>query len=115
MRLRIFIAPACALAFVAGGCGSQAVVPTARITGIVKLCGGLSNKCFTEPARITVLDANHREVARSHPLDGRFSFALAPGRYTVSAKADGYVIGTVSVSAAAGDTTHANITNNDVE
>jgi hypothetical protein len=61
-----------------------------------------------------VLDAHRHVVARAHPSDGRFSFGLAPGSYTVVAGANGYVVGRVSVRAVGGRASHANITNHNV-
>ena len=63
---------------------------------------------------MTVVDGHKRVVARSHPKNGRFSFDLAPGGYVVSAEASGYVLGTATVDAVAGETARANITNGNV-
>lgn len=84
------------------------------MSGVVKLCGGPRNQCYAESARVTVLGTNHKVVARSHPLNGRFSFALKPGAYTVSATSSGIRVGTVNVHADAGQTTRANITRKNV-
>jgi hypothetical protein len=115
MRRTVLLAVATAVAVGAAGCGGGSVARNARVTGIVKLCGGPVNKCFTEPMRVAVIGTNQGVVAHSHPLNGRFSFELAPGVYTVSATASGYVIGTVSVRAVAGRTTLANMTNGNVK
>lgn len=98
----------------AASCGGQPIAHSAGVSGVVKLCGGPRNECYAEPARVSVLGANHKVVARSHPLNGRFSFALEPGSYMVSASVSGHLAGTVSVDAVAGQTTHANITEKNV-
>jgi hypothetical protein len=87
----------------------------ARVSGVVRLCGGPApGRCFTESVRVSVTGPGDHVVARAHPSNGRFSFDLAPGIYTVSAQASGYLIGMVSIRALAGRTTNADITNNDV-
>ncbi len=65
--------------------------------------------------RVTVTGPTAHVVARSHSPNGRFSFDLVPGVYTVSADVKGHVIGKVSVHAAASQTTNANITNRNVQ
>lgn len=91
------------------GCGGNTVAHSARVSGVVKLCGGVGNKCYAEPARVSVLGANNKVVAGAHTLNGRFSFGLQPGIYKVSASVSGHLIATVSVNAVAGRTTRANI------
>jgi hypothetical protein len=114
MRRALLLAFATAVAVAAAGCGGESALHNARLSGLVKLCGGPANKCFTEPMRVSIIGTNHRVVADSHPLNGRFSFELASGMYTVSAAAGGFVIGTVSARAVKGRTTYANITNGNV-
>lgn len=113
---RAILGVASVIAVATAGCGGVSVAQNARVAGVVKLCGGPPpGQCFTERVRIYVLNASQRVVARSRSVDARFSFDLAPGAYTVSADASGYLIGRVSVHALARRTTRANITNTDVK
>jgi hypothetical protein len=116
MGRAVVLAVASALAVATGGCGHDAVARQGHLTGVVKLCGGAApGRCFTEPAHIAVVGTDNRVAARSHSLHGRFFFDLVPGIYTVSAKANGYVIRTASVDVVAGKTAHVNITNRHVK
>lgn len=103
MRLRICGSVA-ALAALVAGCGTAA---SARIVGTFKLCGGPSSgHCYLEPARVTVRNRAGDVVASEHVRDGRFSFSLPSGRYTVSAGGS-----RASVRAVAGAVRRVNIIN----
>jgi hypothetical protein len=80
----------------------------ARLTGRVRLCGGPRNGCFTEKTWVFV--THHGQlVAASVIRDGRFSFDLKPGRYTVRTRGGGGLLGQRSVDAAAHKTTRVSI------
>lgn len=88
-------------------CGSNGVKPDARVVGVVKLCGGIGNHCFTEKISIFLTNAHKDVVASALRTNGRFSFKVPPGRYTVTAR-DG-VVGRRSVDAVAHRTTRVRI------
>jgi hypothetical protein len=89
------------------GCGTHHVPGDARITGVVKLCGGPKGGCFRERISVFVANAHRDVVASALRTNGRFSFAVPPGRYTVTAR-DG-VLGRRSVNAVAHKTTRVSI------
>lgn len=88
--------------------GSRHQTGDARLNGRVRLCGGPRNECFTEKTWVFVTDHGHL-VAASVIKDGRFSFDLEPGRYTVRARGGGGLLGQRSVDAVAHKTTHVSI------
>jgi hypothetical protein len=88
--------------------GVQRCVGDARLAGRVRLCGGPRNGCFTEKTWVFVTDHDHL-VAASIIRDGRFSFDLEPGRYTVRARAGGGLLGQRSVDAVADKTIRVSI------
>jgi hypothetical protein len=90
-----------------GACGTSRVAGDARVAGVVKLCGGPTNQCFTEKISVFVANAHRSVVASAVRTNGRFSFAVPPGRYTVTAR-DG-VLGRRSVNAVAHKTTRVSI------
>lgn len=90
-----------------GACGTSRVASDARVAGVVKLCGGPANHCFTEKISVFVANARRGVVASAIRTNGRFSFAVPPGQYTVTAR-DG-VLGRRSVNAVAHKTTRVNI------
>lgn len=88
--------------------GSRHPTGDARVTGRVRLCGGPRNQCFTEKTWVFV--THHGQlVAASVIRDGRFSFDLKPGRYTVRARGGGGLLGQRSVDAVAHKTTRVSI------
>jgi hypothetical protein len=117
VRRLLLLAVGAALAVVGvAGCGGTSVRHDARVSGSVKLCGGPApGRCFTEQVHVAVLDADKHVVASSNPSHGRFSFSLASGAYTVLATNGGQTVGKTSVRAVAGQTRHANITDNNVK
>jgi hypothetical protein len=97
-----------ALVLLLAACGTTSpVAGDARVTGVVKLCGGPTDRCFTERISVFVANARRGVVASALRTNGRFSFAVPPGRYTVTAR-DG-VLGRRSVNAVAHKTTRVNI------
>jgi hypothetical protein len=90
-------------------CGSSShQTRDARLTGHVRLCGGPRNECFSEKTWVFVTD-HGQLVATSVIRNGRFSFALNPGRYTVRARGGGGLLGQRSVDAMAHKTTRVSI------
>ena len=74
----------------------------------MRLCGGPRNGCFTEKTWVFATD--HGQLAATSVItDGRFSFALKPGRYTVRARGGGGLLGQRSVDAVARKTTRVSI------
>ncbi len=108
-----YAALAAVAACVLVGCGTSSS-RDARVAGTVKLCGGLGDRCFTEPVSVTILSTGGQAIANAHTGNGRFSFALVPGTYTVVARADEYILGTVRIDAVAHKTTRADITKSGV-
>jgi hypothetical protein len=80
----------------------------AHVGGRVRLCGGPRNGCFTEKTWVFVTDHDHL-VAASVIRNGRFSFDLEPGRYTLRARGGGGLLGQRSVDAVAHKTVHVSI------
>jgi hypothetical protein len=70
-----------------GSAGAASAAPRdARLTGLLRLCGGPPGvPCRNDTGNmISVLNSNRRVVARQRAHDGRFSFLLEPGSYTLS-------------------------------
>jgi hypothetical protein len=59
---------------------------------------------------VTVLDSAHRQVGSQKTRHGRFSFALAPGSYTLSARTGGDLREQRTVAVRAHQTTHVILT-----
>ncbi|HEY1775743.1 MAG TPA: hypothetical protein VGG41_06245 [Solirubrobacteraceae bacterium] len=86
---RVVVTISCAafllLTFAAAG-GARNVV-RGRVTGLVRLCGGPApGRCFSNQATVSVVTSRHVVVAKQQTRDGRFSFALVPGGYTLVAR-----------------------------
>jgi len=67
-----------------------AVLLTGHLSGRILLCGGPitpnhTTRCWTQDGTVAALDSHARVVARERTTGGRFSFTLAPGRYTLVA------------------------------
>lgn len=93
-----------------------------RISGLTDFCGGPPTPSGREPcsvtyvARLTLLGPNGHvvEVTRSS-LSGRFSFAAAPGRYTLVARErDGHIIGRAPWNATTRKTGRVKIMDKDI-
>jgi hypothetical protein len=74
----------CLVALLLAGCGSKRTA-SARITGIVKVCGGplLGEKasCSLQAGYMFVFDRKHHLVARQRLRRGRYSFSVPPATY----------------------------------
>jgi hypothetical protein len=81
----------------------------ALIVGRLTNCGP-GTRCFPlYHAVLRAFNAQHRLVAREQVTNGHFSFALAPGRYTLIANARNRPQTKRSVTARARRTVHAHI------
>lgn len=82
---------------------------TARVTGLIRLCGGPApGRCFTQDGIVSVLNSQHKVIASEHTKHAAFAFELAPGTYTLQATTGG-TRGQKTVTARAHTTTKANV------
>ncbi len=111
-----------ALALIAGvtavaGCASarpqireaSMVIRDAHVVGKFEACGGPPpGHCWLQKTGTVsaIRDPSHRVVATRRLTDGRFSFHLLPGKYTLAARGQPW---RTTVHAVAGRTTRANI------
>jgi hypothetical protein len=91
-----------------GASGMAGAVAQGRVNGSIRLCGGPApSRCFLRDGTVSAL-RGERVVATEKTEHARFSFALAPGRYTLLARTGG-TRGEREVSIVANRTLHANI------
>lgn len=136
-RLSALIAAA-VLGLSAGGCGGSSESRDARVAGTVQICGGTPTNlhgiegggvlapgppsdaqrlcrgqegklAYEARVRISIKGRNGRAVASSYYRDGKFSFDVAPGSYTVIARFNMNVT-SARVKAVAGHTSQIRLT-----
>lgn len=74
------------------GCGTSQLA-AARVIGVVTVCGdpvrnatpAQARHCTLQAGGVSILSAAGRVIAHGQLTRGRFSFALPPGRYTLTA------------------------------
>jgi len=86
--LRVWAVVATAIGIGAAGCGSSRPTRNARLSGSVEVCQPPLGRCSPLATTVTVLSVHgatpRAAVAKQYARDGRFSFALAPGKYLPS-------------------------------
>jgi hypothetical protein len=106
---RFLLLAAAMTALVAGTATAEMQTRTAKVLGVIRLCGGPApSRCFHQNGLVSAIGTSGRVVASERTRHASFSFALAPGRYTLVATTGG-ALGQRQITLAAHETLHVNV------